>query len=276
MRHLACVLLVLTHGCYASHEAGDRPRFDAGSGPDAGPPPVGFDAGPRDAGAPDGCDEACVGEPIRWSFVGGLRMDDRQYELSPCGRVVRAIDRFGGAAPTICVEDVSPAACEPLAALSSALSTPAVAELRAQGMTQIGRDDRASDGDVLLLFFVDALLVVGDDCAGDPACVPVPPEVRVLVGALRVIQAELEAPGRCADEAPGDVFPCGRAQSTISCVTGREVCYLRPSSPPRCEAPDPSMLLCGPPLRCECLPVSFAETCEALGSEQLVVRWTGP
>lgn len=263
------LVTLLGAGCYATHERGsDAGARDAGRRFDAGAPP--------DAGEPLGCPAVCSEHAVRWRWDGGLRASETRHELSPCRRVLRTIDRFGGALPTTCVEQLGDTACEPLRVVNRVLASERFAELRARAPIVLGGDSRPSDGAVFELEVGGAIVALGDNCAGRPGCEDVDPELRDLQDALLAIEAALEEPGRCADEQPAVTFPCGEGDDRISCVTSRDVCYLDRPPEPLCSPPPPGERVCDGPLRCECLVLSLAETCMEAGPEELRVRFVGP
>lgn len=277
---ILCAALGLA-GCYASHGADGPPiRRDAGPpiGLDAGPP-IGRDAGPprRDAGPAPSCDDVCASEVIHWAMSGGLSFETTEHELSPCDRVLRVIDRMGGALPSHCAASVRGSRCEALIELERLLATDAVRALRAAAPVVVGRDDRPVDGQILVVRIGEDEIGVGGECrTGDPDCRPVPPEMRELAAALARLAAALEEPGVCADEVPAESFECGEGAEAVTCVRSRDVCYLGRYESPRCAVPGPMENMCGGPPRCDCLAISLAESCAEPVPGEVTVRFVGP
>lgn len=281
---LALSVCVTASGCYLSHPSrAAPPRADAGPPSfDARPPSV--DAGPRiDAfvPTPDGggsCPSACTEHVVGWTQSGGFVAEQIHYELSPCGRVFRRIDRFDAMPETCVIHIESGPVCDVPAAVNALIATDAVSTLREEAPVVVGVDDRPVDGVIFEVTIDGDVIGVGHDCDGASGCRPVPMELRSLESALTSLEALFFRPDVCPGVHPA-TFACGRADgATISCLTGREVCYLDDyGTLPSCQIPGPMRSECDGPTSCDCLIYNaFVESCREPAPGEVTIEHTGP
>ncbi len=275
--------LVLTVGCYESHQLGIGPGDD--SGLDAGPRDFGRpgrDVGPsrRDLGPPSpdagtGCGE-CTAEVIEWGPDGGLAFERTWWQLSPCDRILQRTDFADDTPPALCTAALGELECGIIPYLEAVVDSPAVRMLRDAAPVVVGSDPRPVDGQILGLIIGGDSIGVGGECGSDPDCIPVPPEVRELAEILMEISGRLTAPGVCEPLAENETYACGEGPGASACVLGRDVCYLDRFETPRCAVPSGEEDMCTGAPRCDCLLLSLAESCTEDADGGVFVRWVGP
>jgi len=280
MARLVLVLLS-TAGCYDSHLLGVG--LDGDSGLDAGPRDFGTrrdfgrpgrDLGPRpDGGSTCGL---CTSETIRWRPDGGFTFERSRWELSPCDRLLEQVTFADDTEPTTCTGALGDFDCDALARIEALKETAPVRMLRDAAPVVLGRDTRPVDGQIQIVWIGGDQIGVGGDCDTDPDCVPVPPEMRELVDLLGRVSDDLGEPGVCEPVPEADTFVCGEGPREVSCVSGREVCYLDRFDHPRCAIPSATEDMCEGPPACDCLLVSLAESCTELVPGEVTIRWVGP